>query len=265
MADLQDFPFVELAQEAIAADSDACHPSICPPERITDETVPANTRAMWVQLRSDTKKDRADRERWPERLREFTNLECLSVNGCTPEFFDALCRLPALRRLSIVRGRISDLGKLQSSRRLTHFYFCGSPKIADLEGLNKVSSLQGLSLIGNFKNVGALDPLRSLSQLVSLKLGANDFAQNTYESFEPIGSLARLRALAIFGTKVHRGGLAPIGQLQNLEYLYLEKNELKNWPVSDYRRLHGRLAKLKGNLIELAATDPDFQRQYGIR
>jgi Leucine-rich repeat (LRR) protein len=230
-----------------------------------DSTSPEGTVAARLLLRSDSKEERAERKAWPSKLREFTNLKCLWVNGCTPELFESIGHLRSLLRLSIVRGRVPTLDGLNHLAALTHFYYCGSPKLATLHPIGEASSLIGLTLVGNFENVPSLEPLGSLSRLESLCLGANDFCQNSYESFAPIGKLRKLRHLAIISTKVSRGGLFPLGELQNLEYLSVSPGQLKFWSIQEYQHLYEALPKLKTNLIELAATDREFQKKHKIR
>lgn len=64
---------------------------------------------------------------------------------------------------------------------------------------------------------------------------------------------------------MRRDGLFPIGELQNLEYLWLHRLQLKFWSVQEYQYLYEKLPKLKTNLIELAATDCEFQKEHKIR
>jgi hypothetical protein len=260
MTETAEFPFAALAEEDITADWDACHRS----RVLGTETAPENTTGMWVQLRSDSKEARAERKQWPKRLRLFKNLKCLSVNGCTPELLESICELPALRRLSIVRGRITDLRGLKHLSNLTHFYCCGNPRLMALDGIQGAKSLIGLSLVGNFENVQTLEPLANLPALESLVLGANDFRKNSYESLTPIAKLKTLRHLGIFGTRVNRDGLFPIGELRNLEYLYLDKRQLRQWSAAEYCHLYKHLPKLRGDLISLAACDHEFRRRHRI-
>lgn len=166
-----------------------------------DSVSPKDTVAARLFLRSDSKEERAERKLWPNKFLEFANLKCLWVNGCTPELFESISKLRSLRRLSIVRGRVFKLDGLNHHLALTHFYYCGSPKLVSLGPIGETSSLTGLTLLGNFENVRSLEPLGNLSKLESLALGANDFCQNSYESFAPIGKLAKLRDLAITSTK----------------------------------------------------------------
>jgi hypothetical protein len=270
VAELDKFPFAEVQAEGIRADWSAWHPSICAQSDLKlltrlDSAPPETTVAATLFLRSDSKEERAERKAWPKRLLDFTGLKCLWINGCTPELFESIGQLRSLLRLSIVRGRVSNLDGLNRLSALTHFYYCGSPKLANLDPIGETSSLIGLTLVGNFENVRSLEPLGSLSRLESLCLGANDFCQNSYESFAPVGKLRKLRDLSIFSTKVSRDGLFPVGELQNLEYLCLATGQLKFWSVQEYQHLHERLPKLKTNLLELAATDREFQKEHKIR
>jgi Leucine-rich repeat (LRR) protein len=265
MGNLQQFPFAQLAAEGIVAEHDACSSSTADPKALYDHTSRENTIGRWLHLRSDTKEERAERKAWPKRIQQFTSLKCLSVNGCTPELFESICMLPALMRLSIVRGRLSELESLKRLSTLTHFYYVGSPKLTDLDAIGEVKSLVGLSLTGNFAGVRSLAPLANLTELLSLALGANDFTRNTYDSLAPVGKLQKLRHLAIFSTKLGRDGLFPIAELKDLEYLYLDKHQLGQWSAAEYQHLHTRLPRLRTNLIELAATDREFQKQHRIR
>jgi hypothetical protein len=100
MTDVEKFPFGELERDGIIrADWGAWHPSICDQsDRLGSEANPETTLCMRLFLRSDTKQERAERKEWPNKLLRFKTLKCLKVNGCTPELFESICMLPALRR-----------------------------------------------------------------------------------------------------------------------------------------------------------------------
>jgi len=267
MTDVEKLTFGELERDRIIrADWGLWHPSLCDQrDQLGSDANPETTLCMRLFLRSDTKQEKAERKGWPNKLLRFKTLKCLKVNGCTPELFESICMLPALRRLSIVRGRVPSLHGLKGIPDLTHFYYCGSPRLASLEGLNELKSLVGLSLVGNFESVRTLDPIANVSELQSLCLCANDFCQNRYESLTPIGALRKLRDLAVLSTKVDRDGLFPIGKLRGLQYLTLAEDQLRFWSIAEFRHLHENLPNLKGNLIRLAANDVDFQREHKIR
>jgi len=64
---------------------------------------------------------------------------------------------------------------------------------------------------------------------------------------------------------VRSGGLLPLRKLQTLEYLSIPVLQLKFWPKKEFQALHEALPNLKNDVVRLAATDAEFQRQYSIK
>ena len=131
--------------------------------------------------------------------------------------------------------------------------------------LADIRTLRSLGFHGSFRNIRDLEPISSLFSLEGLVLAGPDTKIQRYESFRPLESLANLRLFESWSVRVRSGGLLPLRKLQTLEYLSIPVLQLKFWPKKEFQALHEALPNLKNDVVRLAATDAEFQRQYSIK
>lgn len=201
-----------------------------------------------------------------ENLQLLQKLSCLGIDGLVnQQFFDEVCQLPSLKRLSIVRSSLKNIHQLENLTDLTHFSLSGSPSLDSLCPLEALSSLFSLDLCGSFNKVSTLECVANVSSLNHLCLSGTESKVKSYETFSPLKSISSLKSISLFNVDMKNDGLTPLVYIKSLEYIYVNSSCLKKWRKSDYITLYENLPNLKTNLIELAATNKKFQKEYKIK
>lgn len=255
-----DFPFTELFSQDLTPAEEGWPATVlsaikvCRPDRDLDN-----------QFGIAIKSEAPERKRWVSRLPELTHLRYLLVNRTNQLLFDSICKLPNLERLRIYDTSISNCANVVKLKKLTHLSLGSSPQLESIKPITELASINSLELGGNFQKITHLDEIETLTRLKALVLIGSDSRYQAYDSLEPLRALINLRYVAIISIKLKNPDLKPLGKIKNLEYIMFSKYELKQWPVSDYQYLYENLPNLKGNLIRLAATDKEFQKEYKIR
>jgi len=219
-----------------------------------------STRGLWIGGGAEMKK------RWQVSIARATNVHYLRAKmNVNQPLFDNICALPALRRLDIEFSSVTNIDGLASLKSLTHFGLGASPRLKSIAPLADIRTLRSLGFHGSFRNIRDLEPISSLFSLEGLVLAGPDTKIQRYESFRPLESLANLRLFESWSVRVRSGGLLPLRKLQTLEYLSIPALQLKFWPKKEFQALHEALPNLKNDVVRLAATDAEFQRQYSIK
>jgi hypothetical protein len=219
-----------------------------------------STQGLWIGGGAEMKK------RWQASIARATSVRYLRAKmHINQPMFDSICTLPDLRRLDIARSSVANINGLRSLRSFTHFWLGASPALKSIAPLANLSALRSLGFHGSFRNISDLEPLAGLTSLEGLVLAGPDTKIQRYESFRPLEALGKLRLFDTWSVRVRSGGLLPLRKLQTLEYLSLPALQLRFWPKKEFQALHEALPNLKNDVVRLAATDAEFQRQYGIK
>ncbi|MBB6521771.1 leucine-rich repeat domain-containing protein [Pseudoteredinibacter isoporae] len=211
------------------------------------------------------RQESAGMKQWRDKLGLFERLVYFAIEGSVNQnFFESVCQLSQLKRLSIVRSRVKSIEKIQHLSNLTHFNLMGSPGLESFGPLRNLSGLSALSLCGDFKVINSLDCLAELPFLKSLTLSGIETKAKKYQSLSPIMSMCNLKAIMLFNVHFLSQGLTPLAKLKKLEYIVIPRSCLKFWGRGDYRLLYESLPNLKTEWVELAAFNTEFQREYKI-
>ncbi|MBB6521772.1 leucine-rich repeat domain-containing protein [Pseudoteredinibacter isoporae] len=215
--------------------------------------------------RFNLRQEVAGMRNWRDRLKFFEKLLYLGIEGSVnQEFFDKVCLVASLKRLSIIRSRIKSIESIEALSNLTHFNFMGSPGLESFKPLKGLPGLSVLSLCGDYREIDCLDDLGELPNIESLTLSGLETKTKTYESLSSIVAMKSLRALMLYNVRFEEQGLDPLAKIQTLEYVYLSPACVRFWKKQDYQFLLESLPNLKNDWIKLAAFDAGFQREYKI-
>ena len=141
----------------------------------------------------------------------------LSGAGLGNDDIVPLQQMVHLHVLNLGENQISDLTPLSGLRSLTDLDL-GNNQISDLSPLSRIMSLKTLNLSQN--DICDLLPLIRLTDIESL-----DVSQNQISDLIPLSHLKNLQKLSISGGT---SDLSPLFGLRNLNWLYLDNNEISD-------------------------------------
>jgi hypothetical protein len=160
-------------------------------------------------------------------LRFVPRLRKLSINraeGVNDASLRVLPRIHGLRELTITDIPVSEAGLVYVSQAselekvsLQYFNFTD----AGLISLSRLRRLEHLCLNGSSLENANLKHLKNLPQLVSLHLAGTDVTDRVMRDLDP-----RLTMLSLSHTGITDEGLADLGHLRDLQWLYLSGTEV---------------------------------------
>lgn len=182
------------------------------------------------------------------RMQQLSTLSCPLAEGSSGavasapvRHLDGIERLPALRRVSITGGFVTDLEPLTGLGHLTSLDL-GHNGVRDLGPLAQLRGLRTLELADN--QVTDLSPLSGLTDLSRLVISGN-----AVSDLAPLAGLTRLEVLDASSNRV--SDLRPLSGLAVLDRLTLSENLVTDAaPLSPLRL---RMLDLHGN--RLTSTD----------
>lgn len=211
--------------------------------------------------------DAADKKRWIDVLPTLTGLRRVMLNttAISMPLMNAVCRHGGIERLQFGSTRLDNLAPLAQLAHLTHLSVGSSPRISSLQPIGSLSELVSLCILGNFPKLQNLDDLGGLEQLRGILLCGQDYKALRLANLEVLRHLNQLEYVGLTAVRVESGGLSALCELERLEFLALDPFQLHVWSRKDIQMIHEAHPGLKGTLIRRVATEPELAKTLGVR
>ena len=153
-----------------------------------------------------------------QMLNSFARLKALWCFDINDEALDSICNCASLESLFIENLKTGNVGRLGRLRKLSTLSLECCSKISSLEFLVRLPALSGLA-ITNFKNIHDLSPLTAMTSLRFLAVAGSTWTRMKVESLAPLGHLENLEFLHLPNIKAYDESLKPLATLQKLKIL----------------------------------------------
>jgi hypothetical protein len=212
-------------------------------------------------------------------LRDLPELHWLSINSrqFTDEHLSCLDKVASLKSLTLHGGQFSgaalkplrghpNLNEISLSfpleddactilptiPQLRSLVLFGSPtSSATIAAIGQCKQLESLTLFYPRRTAAAFAPLAGLPRLRVLSISGDPSA--TAAGLEPIGRIATLETLTLYGSWVNDEAMAHLSQLPNLANLTLYNTSLTDAGVGQIERLENlKILRLQGNAVTTA-------------
>ncbi|MEM1154759.1 MAG: hypothetical protein AAGI44_11505 [Pseudomonadota bacterium] len=208
--------------------------------------------------------ERASTKKLETILPSLANTRELSVPFRTSRsFFESICQMPSLERLTIYQPCQYDLEPIANLQHLTHLSLGTNPNLDSLEPLKQLKKLVVIGIDGNYKQIKTLDTFGDMVWLRGLAIVAPDAGFLEFPTLDPLSGLRELEYLCLAGLRTGDKSLRALCRMQRMQCLHIIG--LSQWPKEQYELVHRSLPNLEDEELRLAATDPKFQRQHRIR
>ena len=145
-------------------------------------------------------------------LKNFTNLENLSLGGNEISDISVLKELTNLKSLELNNNQISDISALKELTNLEVLHLGGND-ISDISALKELTNLKSLELNGNqISDISALEKLINLEKLI---LSGNDISD-----ISVLASLSNLTFLKLGDNKIT--DISPLANISNSNHIYID-------------------------------------------
>ena len=181
------------------------------------------------------------RDGWAKILPTLDSVEMLWVAPkVNQKLFDAICKMPNLKGLSIKHSSIKNIDFKKLSN-LVYFNLGSSTQLSTLNGIEQLTNIKWLEF-ENIKSISDIEPLSSLTNLKALCLNGSMWTTQKLDTLSPIKSLINLERLSLVNTRVIDKSLEPLHNLPNLKGVDLAEW----WPdeqISALQQANSRLLK----------------------
>ncbi len=169
------------------------------------------------------------------------------------QIFEAVCQMPNLEILDAGWGGIKDLSSISKLKNLKYLRLASLP-IENIEPLFNLKNLEAL-YFDSLKRVKSYEGLKLLPNLVELGISASiGSAVLSLESIEHLAELKTLRYLDLSKTRIRDKNIRILGDLKNLETLWLPYYYKK----ADFEYLYHNLPNLREGSPIVVVTDQEF-------
>jgi hypothetical protein len=170
------------------------------------------------------------------KLDTFTRLKALRCFDINDEALESICKCVSLESLFIDNLNTGSADRLNRLRKLSALSLDSCSKITSLAFLAHLPALTGLAII-NFKNVHDLTPLAAMTSLRSLAVAGSMWTRMKVASFAPLGHLQDLEFLHLTNIRADDESLKPLATLTHLKQL-----DLANfYPMNEFAQLSRKL------------------------
>jgi hypothetical protein len=167
-----------------------------------------------------------------DRLKSFSNLQILWVNGLTQVQFNTIIGQVNPKLMYLYNVKAKDISLLAKLTNLETFRIEWNTKSDSLWDLTGNTSLKQLDIV-DFKKLTDFSPLQKCPWLESLGLEGGVWNAIQPDTLKPLIYLKKLRLLDLINIKVKDESLEPIGHLKQLEKLRISNQ----FPTEEYARL----------------------------
>ncbi len=199
----------------------------------------ADLRIACTQLGISASAQRKLVKEWSEFIPTLATVEHIWFYSRVPQaLLDSVCSLPKLRSLFIKwsGNGIADLTKAGAIKSLERLYIGSCTQVESLSGLKNLPNLRWLEM-SELKKIRDISDIECLTNLVGLRFTGGMFSKQCLDSIAPISNLQNLEYLDLHGLKVESGDISPIAELKNLRYLDLPIY----YELSDFARIYASL------------------------
>jgi hypothetical protein len=160
-----------------------------------------------------------DLKSWIDVLPNLADLKgIILVYPTNQEFFETVCKVNSLHRLTLSSLKIHDLNSISQLQSLNRLTIESCHRIETVEPLLSLKNLEYL-WIENCFNIKDLELIGELKQLKALRLWGNVFAPKNLkiDSLKPFRKLKNLKHLDICSSSVTDKSYEAILEMENLE------------------------------------------------
>lgn len=159
---------------------------------------------------------------WCEFIPSLKGIESVALQGTTTqELFDAICTLNTIQdiRITSASRTLSNINAISNVSSLQRAFLDSFGSVTSLEPFSELDKLEWLELI-DFTKVTSLQGLDKLKMLKGLILASRDRSKLiNLDNYDAIATMESLRYLDLCGTRVEKGNLDCLTNLNGLKYM----------------------------------------------
>jgi hypothetical protein len=179
------------------------------------------------------------------QLLEFHQLEGLWIGHAGADELEFISTLRGLQGLVVWQLTAQAVDPLASLLALRHLVLPMASKVRALTPLASLTQLEALHL-GELRYVTDLSPLGGLTGLCDLVLFGGLYSKLQVASLAPLSNLQRLEYLFVASLRVKDNALSPIAKLRHLRYMSMPNV----FPVEQCAAVAGALPNARGHILK---------------